>query len=64
MTVLDSPVAQMVRNLPAVQETRVRTLGGEDRLETGMATHSSILAWKNSMERGARRATIRGVRLH
>ena len=37
---------QMVRNLPAVQETRVQSLGQEDRLEKGMATHSSILAWR------------------
>ena len=39
-----SPVAQMVKNLPAMQETRVWSLGGEDSLEKGMATHSSILA--------------------
>ena len=36
----------MVKNLPTVQETRVLTLGQEDHLEKGMATHSSILAWK------------------
>ena len=36
----------MVKNLPAVQETRVRFLGQEDPLEKGMATHSSMLAWK------------------
>ena len=36
----------MVKNLPAVQETRVRSLGQEDPLEKEMATHSSILAWK------------------
>ena len=35
----------MVKNLPALQETWVRPLGGEDPLEKGMATHSSILAW-------------------
>ena len=39
-------MAQMVKNLPAVQETRVRSLGQEDPLEKEMATHSSILAWK------------------
>ena len=39
-------VAQMVKNLPAVQETWVRSRGWEDSLEKGMATHSSILAWK------------------
>ena len=36
----------MVKNLPAVQETQVRSLGKEDPLEKGMATHSSILAWR------------------
>ena len=35
----------MVKNLPAMQETRVQSLGQEDPLEEGMATHSSILAW-------------------
>ena len=41
-----SLVAQLVKNLPAVQETWVRSLGCEDPLEKGMATHSSILAWR------------------
>ena len=41
-------VAQLVRNLPAVQETWVQSLGWEDTLEKEMATHSSILAWKIS----------------
>ena len=36
----------MVKNLPEVQETQVQSLGQEDPLEKGMATHSSILAWK------------------
>ena len=36
----------MVKNLPAMSETRVRFLGREDPLEKGMATHSSILAWR------------------
>ena len=40
-------MAQMVKNLPAMQETQVQSLGWEDPLENGMATHSSILAWKN-----------------
>ena len=40
------PVAQMVKSSPAMQETRVRSLGQEDPLEKGMAIHSSILAWK------------------
>ena len=39
-------LAQMVKNLPAIQETWVRSLGQEDLLEKGMATHSSILARK------------------
>ena len=39
-------VAQMVKNLPAMGETWVRSLGQEDALEKGMATHSSILAWR------------------
>ena len=39
-------MAQMVKNLPAMQETWVRSLGLEDALEKEMATHSSILAWK------------------
>ena len=41
-----SLVVQTVKNLPAVQETQVRFLGGEDALEKGMATHTSILAWR------------------
>ena len=39
-------MAQMARNLSAMQETRVRSLHWEDTLEKGMATYSSILAWK------------------
>ena len=39
-------MAQVVKNLPAVQETQVQSLGWEDPLEKGMATHSSILAWR------------------
>ena len=41
-----SLVAQMVKNLPAMQETQVQFLGQEDPLEKGMVTHSSILAWE------------------
>jgi len=40
------PVAQMVKNLPAIQETRVWSLGQEDPLEKEVATHSSTLAWR------------------
>ena len=39
-------VAQRVKNLPAIQETWARSLGQEDPLEKGMATHSSTLAWE------------------
>ena len=41
-----SLVAQLVKNLPAMWETWVRSLGWEDPLEEGTATHSSILAWR------------------
>ena len=41
-----SPVAQVVKNLTAMRETWVQTLGWEDPLEEGMATHSSIFAWR------------------
>ena len=55
-----SLVAQMVKNLPAIQETWVQSLGWEDPLES-MATHSSILAWRIPMERGAWWAIVHGV---
>ena len=42
----DLLVSQMVKNLPAMQETQVQFLGQEDPLEKGMATYSRILAWK------------------
>ena len=51
----------MIKNLPAMQETWVRSLGWEDPLEEGMAIHSSILAWRIPMDRGAWRATVHGV---
>ena len=44
--------SQMVKNLPAMWETQVQSLGQEDLLEKVMATHSSILAWKNPMDGG------------
>ena len=56
-----SLVAQMAKNLPAMRETWVQSLGQEDPLEEGMATHSSVLAWKIPMDRGAWRATVHGV---
>ena len=40
------PVAQMAKTLPVMQETRILSLGEEDLLEKGMASHSSMLAWK------------------
>ena len=43
---IESLVTQAVKNLPAVQETRVPSLGWEDPLEEGMAIHSSSLAWR------------------
>ena len=46
------PVAQMVKNLLAMQEIWVPSLGWEDPLKEGMATHSSILAWRILMDRG------------
>ena len=49
----------MVMKPPAMPETWVQSLGWEDALEEGMATHSSILAWRISMDRGAWRATVR-----
>ena len=54
-----SLVAQTAKNLPAMQETQVRSLGQEDPLEKEMATHSSLLAWRISMDRAAWRATGR-----
>ena len=48
-----SLVAQMVNNSPVLRETWVQTLGQEDPLEKRMATHSSILAWRNPMDGGA-----------
>ena len=53
-------VAQVVKDLPVMQETWVQPLGWEDPLEKGMETHSSILAWRIPMDR-AWRATVRGV---
>ena len=50
--------AQRLKRLPAMKETWVRSLGGEDPLEEGMATHSSILAWRIPMDRGAWWATV------
>ena len=51
----------MVKRLPAMWETWARSLGWQDPLEEGMATHSSILAWRVPMNRGAWQATVHGV---
>ena len=56
-----SLVAQTVKNLPAMQETWVQSLGWEDPLDEGMKTHSNILAWRIPMERGAWQAMVHGV---
>ena len=56
-----SLVAQMVKKPPAVRESWVQSLGWEDPLEKGKATHSSILAWRILEGRGAWRATVHGV---
>ena len=56
-----SLVSQMGKNWPAMWETWVQSLAWEDPLEEGMATHSSILAWRTSMDKGAWKATVNGV---
>ena len=56
-----SLVAQTVKNLPAIQETRVQSLGQEDPLEKGMATPLQYSYLENSMDRGAWQATVNGV---
>ena len=56
-----SLVAQTVKNPPAVWETWVQSLGREVPLEEGMATHSSILAWRIPKDRGAEQAAVHGV---
>ena len=54
-------MAQLVKNLPAMQETEVRSLGWEDPLEEGTAIRSSIPAWRIPVDRGAWRAAVHGV---
>ena len=56
-----SLIAQLVKTLPAMWETRVRSLGWEDPLKEGMAIHSSTLAGGIPMERGAWWATVHAV---
>ena len=56
-----SLVVRVVKNPPAMQESWVQSLGWEDSLEEGMATHANILAWRIPMDRGAWWATVHGV---
>ena len=56
-----SLVSQTVKNPPAMQETWVLFLGWEDPLEEGMATHSSIFAWRIPMDRREWQGTVHGV---
>ena len=58
---MTSLVAQMVKHLPTMRVTQVLSLGQEDSLEKEMATHFSIFCLENSMDRGARWATVHGV---
>ena len=58
---MTSLVAQAVKASAAMQETGVRSLGREDPLEKEVETHSSTLAWKNTMDGGAWWATVYGV---
>ena len=55
------PSGLAVKNLPAAQETQVRSLGQEDPLVQGMATHSSILAWENPVDRGSWQSAVHGM---
>ena len=56
-----SAFASQVKSLPAMWETQVQSLGQEDPLKKEMATHSSILAWRIPVDRGAWWDTVRGV---
>ena len=56
-----SPVAQIAKNLPAMWETWAQSLGWEDPLGEGMATHSSVLAWRIPVDREAWWAAVHGV---
>ena len=56
-----SLVGQTVKNLPVMQETWIRSLGWENPLEEGMATHFSIFAWRIPVDRGPWWATVHGV---
>ena len=54
-------MAQTVKNLPAMWETWIPSLGREDPLEEGVATHCSILSWRIPVDRGAWWATVHGI---
>ena len=56
-----SLVAQKVKNPPAMQEILVQSMGWQDPIEDSMATHSSILAWRNPTDRVACQAAVHGV---
>ena len=58
---LASLMTQLVKNLPAMSETWVRSLSWEDPLEERMATHSSILSWRTPMDKRAWQATVHSV---
>ena len=59
--VWDFLMAQTVKNLPSMQEVRVRSLGQEDPLEKEVVTHSSILSWRIPMDREAWQAIVYGA---
>ena len=59
-SLMAAPVAQLVKNLPAMQQAWVPSPGWEDPLEEGMATHFSILAWRIPTDRRVWRATVMG----
>ena len=59
---LGFPDGSVVKSLPVMQKTQVQFLGHEDPLEKEMATHSSILAWGNPMDREAWWATVHGIK--
>ena len=61
MNMWASLVAQLVKNPSAMWEIWVQSLGWEDPLEEGMATHSSILAWRIPTDTGAWQATVHGI---
>ena len=54
-------MAQMVKNLPAMWETWIQSLGWEDPLEEGMENHSSVLAWRIPLDSEIWLATVRGI---